>query len=191
MAHFAEFLVSKNGVPGCTIVVIEEKIEALKLNEKVDVLISEPIGTLLVNERMLETYVFARDNFLKPGGKLFPVGIPLTFLDLCHVSDSPLVEFTRRCLQKTSCTRRFCPRPPFGCRKTSTAWTLLAFTTTPSTSTLTRSGFSCWQGGVRTKKCVGGDRLVRSIDFGVQPQHLPNGLCCGERGGAVRYRDAP
>jgi hypothetical protein len=31
------------------------------------------MGTLLVNERMLETYLFARDHFLKPGGKMFPV----------------------------------------------------------------------------------------------------------------------
>lgn len=29
-------------------------------------------GTLLVNERMLETYIIARDRFLKPGGKMFP-----------------------------------------------------------------------------------------------------------------------
>ena len=30
------------------------------------------MGTLLVNERMLETYVFARDRYLKPGGRMFP-----------------------------------------------------------------------------------------------------------------------
>jgi hypothetical protein len=40
---------------------------------QVDVLVSEPMGTLLVNERMLETYIYARDKFLKPGGKMFPV----------------------------------------------------------------------------------------------------------------------
>lgn len=33
---------------------------------------SEPMGTLLVNERMLETYLYARDHFLKPGGKMWP-----------------------------------------------------------------------------------------------------------------------
>ena len=31
-----------------------------------------PAGTLLVNERMLETYIIARDRFLKPGGRMFP-----------------------------------------------------------------------------------------------------------------------
>jgi hypothetical protein len=30
------------------------------------------VGTLLVNERMLETYVIARDRFLSPNGKMFP-----------------------------------------------------------------------------------------------------------------------
>jgi hypothetical protein len=30
------------------------------------------MGTLLVNERMLETYIYARDKFLKPGGRMFP-----------------------------------------------------------------------------------------------------------------------
>ncbi len=40
--------------------------------EQVDVLISEPLGTWLLNERMLETYIIARDRFLKKDGKMFP-----------------------------------------------------------------------------------------------------------------------
>ena len=32
----------------------------LELPEQVDVLISEPMGTMLVNERMIESYLFAR-----------------------------------------------------------------------------------------------------------------------------------
>jgi len=39
---------------------------------KVDILVSEPIGTFLFNERMIESYLCARDRFLKPGGKMFP-----------------------------------------------------------------------------------------------------------------------
>jgi histone-arginine methyltransferase CARM1 len=35
---------------------------------QVDVIISEPIGFLLVHERMLETYAVARERFLKVGG---------------------------------------------------------------------------------------------------------------------------
>jgi len=37
------------------------------LPESVDVIISEPMGYMLVNERMLESYLFAR-KFLKEGG---------------------------------------------------------------------------------------------------------------------------
>ncbi len=52
--------------------VIKGKIEDIELPEKVDIIISEPIGFLLVHERMLESYVAARDKFLKPGGLMFP-----------------------------------------------------------------------------------------------------------------------
>lgn len=58
---------------GPRVVVLKNKVEELEEVEKVDVLVSEPMGTLLVNERMLETYIYARDHFLKPGGKMFPV----------------------------------------------------------------------------------------------------------------------
>jgi histone-arginine methyltransferase CARM1 len=42
------------------------------MTTEVDVIISEPLGILLVNERMIESYIKARDLFLKPGGRLFP-----------------------------------------------------------------------------------------------------------------------
>eukprot|EP00803_Ostreobium_quekettii_P001554 evm.model.scf_55.2 EVM.evm.TU.scf_55.2 scf_55:14405-23250(-) len=72
MARVARLLAKQN--PGCgdPIEVVQGKIEETQVDEQVDVLVSEPIGTLLVNERMLETYIFARDNFLKKGGKMFP-----------------------------------------------------------------------------------------------------------------------
>jgi histone-arginine methyltransferase CARM1 len=44
--------------------------------------VSEPMGTLLVNERMLETYIYARDKFLKPGGRMFPVSDCMHWLQL-------------------------------------------------------------------------------------------------------------
>ena len=38
-----------------------------------DVLVSEPMGTMLLNERMIESFLIARDIFLKPeGGVMFP-----------------------------------------------------------------------------------------------------------------------
>eukprot|EP00607_Mallomonas_marina_P009342 CAMPEP_0182421212 /NCGR_PEP_ID=MMETSP1167-20130531/6487_1 /TAXON_ID=2988 /ORGANISM="Mallomonas Sp, Strain CCMP3275" /LENGTH=326 /DNA_ID=CAMNT_0024598107 /DNA_START=225 /DNA_END=1205 /DNA_ORIENTATION=- len=54
------------------IVFIHEKVEEMELPEKVDVIVSEPIGFLLVHERMLETYAIAREKFLKPGGLMMP-----------------------------------------------------------------------------------------------------------------------
>lgn len=50
--------------------VITGKIEEIDLPEMVDVIISEPMGYMLYNERMLETYLHAK-KWLKPGGKLF------------------------------------------------------------------------------------------------------------------------
>eukprot|EP00928_Gymnodinium_smaydae_P076608 TRINITY_DN5965_c0_g1_i1.p1 TRINITY_DN5965_c0_g1~~TRINITY_DN5965_c0_g1_i1.p1 ORF type:complete len:578 (+),score=155.42 TRINITY_DN5965_c0_g1_i1:103-1836(+) len=49
-----------------------EKVTDAEVPDKVDVLVSEPIGTFLFNERMIESYLCARDRFLKPGGKMFP-----------------------------------------------------------------------------------------------------------------------
>ncbi|KAJ3057446.1 hypothetical protein HK097_006374 [Rhizophlyctis rosea] len=51
--------------------VVPSKIEDAELVQ-VDTLISEPIGVLLVHERMIESYLYARDHFLKPGGAMLP-----------------------------------------------------------------------------------------------------------------------
>ncbi|KAF2534267.1 hypothetical protein F2Q70_00032129 [Brassica cretica] len=72
MADYARKLIAGNPLLAERITVIKGKIEDVELPEKADVLISEPMGTLLVNERMLETYVIARDRFLSPNGKMFP-----------------------------------------------------------------------------------------------------------------------
>ncbi|KAI8375982.1 S-adenosyl-L-methionine-dependent methyltransferase [Radiomyces spectabilis] len=53
--------------------VINAKIEDPDLPiPKVDTIVSEPIGVLLFHERMLESYIYARDHYLKPGGALYP-----------------------------------------------------------------------------------------------------------------------
>ena len=49
-----------------------EDVEDESIANNVDILVSEPLGTMLLNERMLETYILARDKFLKKGGKMFP-----------------------------------------------------------------------------------------------------------------------
>lgn len=53
------------------ITVIPGKIEEITIPEHVDVIISEPMGYMLYNERMLETYLHAK-KWLRPGGKMFP-----------------------------------------------------------------------------------------------------------------------
>jgi hypothetical protein len=54
------------------VTVIRGKVEEVVLPEKVDVIVSEPMGFMLVHERMLESYIAARDLFLKPGGLMMP-----------------------------------------------------------------------------------------------------------------------
>ncbi|XP_016648040.1 PREDICTED: probable histone-arginine methyltransferase 1.4 [Prunus mume] len=70
MAEYARKLIAGNPSLGQRITVIKGKVEEVELPEKADILISEPMGTLLINERMLETYVIARDRFLQPNGKI-------------------------------------------------------------------------------------------------------------------------
>lgn len=67
----AEKLAHANGYAD-RLVPIKGKIEEIELPEKVDIIISEPIGFLLVHERMIESYIVARDRFLKPGGLMMP-----------------------------------------------------------------------------------------------------------------------
>ena len=49
------------------IIVIPGKVEEVSLPEKVDTIISEPMGYMLFNERMLESYLHAK-KWLKPSG---------------------------------------------------------------------------------------------------------------------------
>ncbi|KAG2188966.1 hypothetical protein INT44_004108, partial [Umbelopsis vinacea] len=64
---------SRNGFMKDKIEVINAKIEQPDLPiPKVDTIVSEPIGVLLFHERMLESFIHARDTYLKPGGALFP-----------------------------------------------------------------------------------------------------------------------
>jgi type I protein arginine methyltransferase len=67
----ARKLAEANGY-GDKVIVVKGKIEEITLPEKVDIIVSEPIGFLLVHERMLESYVVARERFLKPNGLMFP-----------------------------------------------------------------------------------------------------------------------
>merc|ERR1719189_449255 len=70
IAKHAEQLVRSNKVDH-VIKVLSGRIEEIELPEKVDMIISEPMGYMLLNERMLETYLHAK-KWPKPEGKMFP-----------------------------------------------------------------------------------------------------------------------
>lgn len=71
MAEVATKLMAANGLSD-RVTVIRGKVDEVTLPEKVDVIVSEPMGFMLVHERMLESYIAARDLFLKPGGLMMP-----------------------------------------------------------------------------------------------------------------------
>ena len=76
MANHARQLCKANlDKGGDRVHVVQCKVEEFELpgtTGKADILISEPMGTLLVNERMLESYIAARDLLLKKDGWMFP-----------------------------------------------------------------------------------------------------------------------
>lgn len=47
-------------------------MEELEIPEKVDIIVSEWMGYFLLYESMLDTVLFARDKYLKEGGKMLP-----------------------------------------------------------------------------------------------------------------------
>lgn len=58
---------------------ISGKIEEIDLPELVDVVVSEPMGYMLFNERMLETFLHAK-KWLKPDGTNLRL-CPFSFFD--------------------------------------------------------------------------------------------------------------
>lgn len=66
-SHFLQVLVKSNNLTD-RIVVIPGKVEEVSLPEQVDIIISEPMGYMLFNERMLESYLHAK-KYLKPSGE--------------------------------------------------------------------------------------------------------------------------
>lgn len=70
IAEHCRTLVDHNNLNG-RIQVIPGRVEEVHVPELVDIIISEPMGYMLFNERMLETYIHAR-KWLKPNGLMFP-----------------------------------------------------------------------------------------------------------------------
>lgn len=70
-AEYARMLVEGNNLAG-TVEIIETPLQQLELPEKVDIIISEPLGPALFHEQMINVLLEARDRFLAPSGKIFP-----------------------------------------------------------------------------------------------------------------------
>ncbi|XP_039735729.1 protein arginine N-methyltransferase 2 isoform X1 [Pteropus medius] len=71
MAQHTGQLVVQNGFAD-VITVFQQKVEDVVLPEKVDVLVSEWMGTCLLFEFMIESILYARDAWLKEDGVIWP-----------------------------------------------------------------------------------------------------------------------
>lgn len=74
VAALAADLAARNGFAG-TVRVLRADARRVQLPERVDVLVSEWLGTLGVDENLLEPVTVARDRWLKPGGALVPARV--------------------------------------------------------------------------------------------------------------------
>ncbi|XP_072235386.1 histone-arginine methyltransferase CARM1-like isoform X2 [Leuresthes tenuis] len=70
MAKFTQILVQTNHLSE-QIMVLEGQVEQIILPDMVDVIVSEPMGYLLLNEKLMESFLHAR-KWLKPNGLMFP-----------------------------------------------------------------------------------------------------------------------
>ena len=72
IAIFAKEIIKQNGLED-KITVIKGKMEEIELPvNKVDIIISEWMGYFLLYESMLDSVLFARDKYLRKGGKMLP-----------------------------------------------------------------------------------------------------------------------
>jgi SAM-dependent methyltransferase len=74
--HTAEEIAKINNV-GDRVLFIKNDLRNVSLEEKADVIITETIGPFVMEEGIVEIVKFARDNFLKPGGKIIPEKVDL------------------------------------------------------------------------------------------------------------------
>eukprot|EP01054_Gregarina_sp_Poly1_P005040 Gregarina_sp_Poly_1__5039@NODE_266_length_10382_cov_507_901212_g232_i0_p4_GENE_NODE_266_length_10382_cov_507_901212_g232_i0NODE_266_length_10382_cov_507_901212_g232_i0_p4_ORF_typecomplete_len443_score45_86PrmA/PF06325_13/1_4e14PRMT5/PF05185_16/1_8e08Methyltransf_16/PF10294_9/2_5e06Methyltransf_25/PF13649_6/7_2e06Methyltransf_25/PF13649_6/8_9e03MTS/PF05175_14/2_8e05Cons_hypoth95/PF03602_15/2e05PRMT5_C/PF17286_2/2_3e05Methyltransf_23/PF13489_6/0_00064Methyltransf_9/PF08003_11/0_0018Methyltransf_31 len=107
VADVIETLAEQNPHIGPRVSVLRKMVETVKLSDlqvpnkemffqygmdfmehgRVDVLVSEPLGTFLFNERMIESYLYARDHLLKSDGAMYPNRAKLF---LCLFNDGQL-----------------------------------------------------------------------------------------------------
>ncbi|XP_072963445.1 probable protein arginine N-methyltransferase 6.2 isoform X1 [Typha angustifolia] len=66
------------------IIVLHGRVEDVNIEEKVDVIVSEWMGYMLLYESMLASVIFARDKWLKPGGLILPSHAVLYMAPVTH-----------------------------------------------------------------------------------------------------------
>ena len=71
VARLARQLAQRNGL-GHVVQVIEADMQQVRLPEKVDLIVSEWLGTIGIDENLLYPVLLARDRWLKPGGVMVP-----------------------------------------------------------------------------------------------------------------------
>uniref|UniRef100_A0A8C5QZJ1 Protein arginine N-methyltransferase 6 n=1 Tax=Leptobrachium leishanense TaxID=445787 RepID=A0A8C5QZJ1_9ANUR len=71
VAELAKDVVKQNGMEG-KVKVINNSVENAEIPEQVDAIVSEWMGYALMYESMLNSVIYARDKWLKPGGLIFP-----------------------------------------------------------------------------------------------------------------------
>lgn len=93
MANHTKRVIEQNRMSD-RIKVIHEYAENVELEEKVDVIVSEWMGTILLFEMMIESVINVRDRFLKADGIMWPSSASL-FLVPCsaHAQYSNKVDF--------------------------------------------------------------------------------------------------
>ncbi|XP_070813863.1 histone-arginine methyltransferase CARM1 [Chaetodon trifascialis] len=70
MAKYTQILVQSNSLSE-RIRVLEGEVEEVSCPDMVDVIVSEPMGYMLLNDRLMESFLHAR-KWLKPNGLMFP-----------------------------------------------------------------------------------------------------------------------
>ncbi|GIY05895.1 probable protein arginine N-methyltransferase 6.1 [Caerostris darwini] len=90
IAQQARKVIESNGFAE-KIIVIQGKVEEVDLPEKVDIIVSEWMGYMLMYESMLPSFLFARDKWLRKDGYLFPEEVKIY---IAPISDSQEYEYS-------------------------------------------------------------------------------------------------
>ena len=91
MAKFAREMVKSNGLSDI-VEVLQCSAEELDLPCKVDIIISEWMGYLLLRESMLDSVIRARDKWMKEDGSMFPSLATMYFAPICYEQDREMKQ---------------------------------------------------------------------------------------------------